>query len=92
MPELPDIVVYLEALRRRILGQRLEQIRLVSSFLLRTASPPLEAATGKIVRNLQRLGKRIAIGLDEEYWLVLHLMIAGRFHWREPGFRLTPKN
>jgi formamidopyrimidine-DNA glycosylase len=91
MPELPDIVVYLEALWPRILGQRVDRIRLSSPFLLRTASPPLEAASGKTVRNLQRLGKRLAIGLDEDYWLVLHLMIAGRLHWREPGAKLAPR-
>ena len=91
MPELPDIVAYLEALRPRILGQRLEQVRLVSPFLLRTAAPPLEAVRGRTVRDLRRLGKRIAIGLDEEYWLVLHLMIAGRLHWRESGFKIAPK-
>ena len=92
MPELPDVIVYLEALRPRILGQRLENIRLASPFLLRTASPPLEAAGGKLVRDLQRLGKRIAIGLDDESWLVLHLMIAGRLHWREPGFGLSARS
>ena len=92
MPELPDIVVYLEALQPRILDQRLEQIRLSSPFLLRTASPPPKGATGKVVRSLRRLGKRIAIGLDEDYWLVLHLMVAGRLHWRKPGFGLASKN
>jgi formamidopyrimidine-DNA glycosylase len=88
VPELPDIVVYLEALRPRILSLRLVEIRLTSPFLLRTASPPLQAANGKVVRDLARLGKRIAIGLEEEYWLVLHLMIAGRLHWRQPGVKL----
>ncbi len=87
MPELPDIVVYLEALRPRILGQKLEQVRLASPFLLRTASPPLESVFGQTVRDLERLGKRIAIGLDGGSWLVLHLMIAGRLHWRSPGFK-----
>ncbi len=85
MPELPDIVVYIEALEKRILGQRLERIRLVSPFLLRTVDPPLSSAEGKVVRELRRVGKRIAIGLDDDLWLVLHLMIAGRLHWRKRG-------
>ena len=82
MPELPDIRVYIEALEARIVGQTLERIRLVSPFLLRTVSPPIRALEGKTVRSLRRLGKRIAIGLADDYWLVLHLMIAGRLHWR----------
>jgi formamidopyrimidine-DNA glycosylase len=90
MPELPDIVVYLEALEPRILGQRLERVRLASPFLLRTVTPPVQDLEGKTVRSLRRLGKRIAIGLDNDYWLVLHLMIAGRLHWRDPGVRLSP--
>ena len=88
MPELPDIVVYIEALEQRILGQPLERIRIASPFLLRTAEPPVQAAEGKRVRQLRRIGKRIAIGLDGDVWLVLHLMIAGRLHWREPGAKL----
>ena len=82
MPELPDIVVYLEALAPRILGQKLERVRLASPFLLRTVTPPIQALEGKTVQSLERLGKRIAIGLENEYWLVLHLMIAGRLHWQ----------
>lgn len=89
MPELPDITIYLEALERRILGQRLQQIRLVSPFLVRTALPPVEQAQHRTVRALRRIGKRIAIGLEGELWLVLHLMIAGRLHWHEPGAKLT---
>ena len=87
MPELPDIVVYLEALETRILGQTLEAVRIVSPFLLRTANPPLASACGKKVIQLRRLGKRICVGLEDELWLVLHLMIAGRLHWRSvaPG-------
>ncbi len=91
VPELPDIVVYIEALEVRILGQKLARIRLASPFLLRTVSPPIEAAAGKTVRELHRVGKRIAVGLDEDYWLVLHLMIAGRLHWQAPGAKLVPK-
>ena len=88
MPELPDIVVYIEALEQRILGEPLEEIRIASPFLLRTAEPPIRAAEGKRVRELRRIGKRIAIGLDCDLWLVLHLMIAGRLHWRDPGAKL----
>jgi formamidopyrimidine-DNA glycosylase len=83
MPELPDIVVYIEALEPRILGRRLERVRLASPFLLRTVTPPIQALEGKAVRTLRRLGKRIAIGLDGDLWLVLHLMIAGRLRWRD---------
>ena len=81
MPELPDITVYIEALESRILGQTLESVRIVSPFLLRTANPPITAASGKKVLELRRLGKRICIALEGDLWLVLHLMIAGRLHW-----------
>jgi formamidopyrimidine-DNA glycosylase len=91
VPELPDITVYIEALEARILEQRLERIRLASPFLLRTVSPPLEKAAGKTIRELRRMGKRIALGLDDDYWLVLHLMIAGRLHWQPAGAKLVPK-
>src|SRR3984885_3584026 len=88
MPELPDITVYLEALERRILGQVLLRVRVNSPFLLRTFEPPLSAVAGKRVRGLKRIGKRIAIGLDDDLWLVLHLMIAGRLHWKDAGAKL----
>ncbi|MGB8457204.1 MAG: DNA-formamidopyrimidine glycosylase family protein [Candidatus Acidiferrum sp.] len=88
MPELPDITVYIEALETRILGQTLEAVRVVSPFLLRTATPPLSAASGKKVLQIRRLGKRICIGLEDGLWLVLHLMIAGRLHWRPLGAKL----
>jgi formamidopyrimidine-DNA glycosylase len=91
MPELPDVVVYLEALDRRIVGQRLNRVRLASPFLLRTTTPPLASVEGKTVRQLRRVGKRIAIGVEGELWLVIHLMIAGRLHWREPGIKLPAK-
>jgi formamidopyrimidine-DNA glycosylase len=91
MPELPDVVVYIEALEQRIVGQTLERIRLASPFLLRTISPALVEVEGRTVREVRRIGKRIAIGLDEELWLVLHLMIAGRLHWRAPGVKLPAK-
>jgi len=85
MPELPDITVYIEALEKRILGQTLETVRVVSPFLLRTATPPLADASGKKVLQLRRLGKRVCIGLEDNLWLVLHLMIAGRLHWHPLG-------
>ncbi|HEV8146866.1 MAG TPA: DNA-formamidopyrimidine glycosylase family protein [Bryobacteraceae bacterium] len=81
MPELPDITVYIEALDARILGRTLERVEIGGPFLLRTADTPPSAAHGHIVTKLRRIGKRIAIGLDHEVWLVLHLMIAGRLHW-----------
>jgi formamidopyrimidine-DNA glycosylase len=91
MPELPDVVVYLEALEARIAGARLERVRLATPFLLRSVEPPLDAATGRRVVGLRRLGKRLVIGLDGELFLVLHLMIAGRLHWRKPGDRIPGK-
>ena len=84
MPELPDIVVYIEALDRRILGRRLERVRISSPFLLRTAVPPITAVEGKQVTALRRLGKRIVIGLEDDLFLVLHLMVAGRLRWLGP--------
>ena len=83
MPELPDIVAYIEALEPRILNQPIQDIRLSSPFLLRSVDPPLHEASGKKVTNLRRLGKRIVFGLEDELFLVIHLMIAGRFHWKE---------
>ena len=91
MPELPDIVVYIEALEARISGQELQGVRVNGPFLLRTVDPPLSAAFGKKVTGLMRIGKRIAIGLEEDLWLVLHLMIAGRLHWKEAGAKLAGK-
>ena len=88
MPELPDIEAYLGALRTRIGGERLTKIRIASPFLLRTAEPPLSSAEDHVVRELRRVGKRIAFGFDNDLWLVLHLMIAGRLHWRPPGAKL----
>ena len=91
VPELPDITIYLEALEQRVLGQKLQRIRLSSPFLVRTAVPPIYTVEGKTVRTLRRMGKRIVFGLDEDLWLVLHLMIAGRLHWREAGAKLSRK-
>ena len=92
MPELPDISAYITALEARILGQTLERVRLGSVFLLRTVDPPLSATEGKTVRELRRIGKRIAIGVDDNLWLVLHLMIAGRLHWKPAGAKLAGRN
>ena len=89
MPELPDIAAYITALEPRILGQPLEGVRLASAFLLRTAQPPVTDAEGRIVRELRRIGKRIAIGVEGDLWLVLHLMIAGRLHWRPRQAKLS---
>lgn len=89
MPELPDIAAYITALEPRIVGQPLEQVRLASPFLLRTVQPPVAAVEGKIVRELQRIGKRIAIGMEGDLWLVLHLMIAGRLHWKPAQAKLA---
>jgi formamidopyrimidine-DNA glycosylase len=107
MPELPDITAYLTALEPRILGATLERVRLQSAFVLRTVDPPVAAAEGRRVRELRRIGKRIAIGvddaggepcavpnaaLDRRLWLVIHLMIAGRLHWRPPQAKLAGRN
>jgi len=89
VPELPDIAAYITALESRILGQPLEQVRLASPFLVRTAVPPIADAEGRVVRELRRIGKRIAIGVEGDLWLVLHLMIAGRLHWRPRGAKLA---
>ena len=89
MPELPDIAAYISALELRIVAQPIERVRLASAFLLRTAQPPLTNVEGRIVRELRRIGKRIAIGVEGDLWLVLHLMIAGRLHWRPPGAKLA---
>lgn len=88
MPELPDIVAYLRALETRIVGQAIEHIRIGGPFLLRTADPPISAVEGRVVRAVRRIGKRIAIGVEGDIWLVLHLMIAGRLHWRPLGAKI----
>jgi formamidopyrimidine-DNA glycosylase len=89
MPELPDIAAYISALEPRIVGQPIKRVRLASPFLLRTVEPPIVDVEGRIVRQLRRIGKRIAIGVEGDLWLVLHLMIAGRLHWRTPGAKLS---
>jgi formamidopyrimidine-DNA glycosylase len=91
VPELPDVTVYIEALERRILGARLQRIRLASPFLLRSFDPPVSAAQGRTVQKLRRLGKRIVIVLDDDLFLVMHLMIAGRLRWREEGAKVPGK-
>ena len=88
MPELPDITAYISALEQRVIGQPLEHVRLGSPFLLRTVEPPLSRAEGRAVESLRRVGKRIAMGLEGDLWLVLHLMIAGRLHWKKRGAKL----
>jgi formamidopyrimidine-DNA glycosylase len=92
MPELPDIAAYLTALEARILGQPLERVRLASVFLLRTVDPPPESVEGRTVVGIRRVGKRIAIGVEDDRWLVLHLMIAGRLHWKGPHAKLAGRN
>jgi len=92
MPELPDIAAYLSSLEMRIVGQPLERIRLANAFLLRTVHPPIEAIEGHAVRSLRRIGKRIAVEFDNGIWMVLHLMIAGRLHWRPVGVKLGGRN
>ncbi len=85
MPELPDVVVYTEALARYVIGQRLDRVHLLSAFVLRTFDPPLDAIAGHIVRGVSRVGKRLVIAFDDDLFLVIHLMIAGRLRWRAPG-------
>lgn len=92
MPELPDITIYIEALEKRVLGRCLESVRVMSPFLLRTVQPSLDSAAGRQVTRLRRLGKRICIGLEGQLWLVLHLMIAGRLHWKPRGARVSRQN
>jgi formamidopyrimidine-DNA glycosylase len=92
MPELPDISAYISALEQRILGQPIERVRLAGPFLLRTAQPPIASVDGRLVRELRRIGKRIAIGVEGDLWLVLHLMIAGRLHWRPLGAKLAGRH
>jgi formamidopyrimidine-DNA glycosylase len=89
MPELPDISAYLTALEPRIMAKPIVRVRIASPFLLRTAEPPMINVEGRVVRELRRIGKRIAIGVEGDLWLVLHLMIAGRLHWRAPQARLA---
>lgn len=89
MPELPDVEIYREALERFVAGRVLERVRLLSPFVLRSVDPPLGGVEGKIVRSVRRLGKRLVLGFEGDVFLVVHLMIAGRFHWKKPGTKLA---
>lgn len=91
MPEYPDIVVYIEALDARVVGQRLERVRIAKPFLLRSFDPPISAAEGKVVLRLRRMGKRIVLELDDDLFLVIHLMIAGRLRWLDSGAKVPGK-
>jgi len=91
VPELPDILLYLRALEPRIVGQRVERVRLANPFLLRSVAPPLSAIEGRLVVGLRRLGKRVVVEADEQLFLVFHLMIAGRFRWKPPGATIPGK-
>jgi formamidopyrimidine-DNA glycosylase len=92
MPELPDINAYLHALEGRIVGRKIDRVRLASAFLVRTAEPPITDVQGQVVRELRRIGKRVAMGLKNDLWIVIHLMIAGRLHWRAPGAALSGRH
>src|SRR5256885_7340670 len=91
MPELPDVTVYCESLERRLVGRRLERVKLASPFVLRSYDPPLDAAFGRTVAGIRRIGKRIVLDLGDGLFMVIHLMIAGRLHWRGPGEKKTPQ-
>jgi|SRR5438128_751743 len=91
MPELPDVTVYVEALQRRLAGQRLERVRVASPFVLRSYDPPLDATFGRTVAGVRRIGKRIVMDLGDDLFIVIHLMIAGRLHWRGPGEKRKPQ-
>jgi formamidopyrimidine-DNA glycosylase len=91
MPELPDVLLYIESLKPRIVNQRLERIRLASPFVVRSVTPPISAAANRIVRGLRRLGKQIAIELEGGFFILIHLMIAGRFQWKDPGAKIPGK-
>ena len=92
MPELPDVSVYVEAIRTRVAGHKLVRTTVKSPFLLRSTAPPITATAGRTVREVRRLGKQIAIGVDGDLWLVLHLMIAGRLHWKTSAPKLGSRN
>ena len=91
MPELPDLTIYIESLQSRIVGHQLENIRLASPFILRTVEPRMDEVRGKTIFGLQRIGKRIVFELEDELYLVIHLMIAGRFHWKKPKSKIPGK-
>ena len=88
MPELPDVTVYVELIAAKTVGRTIDCVRIASPFVVRSVDPPVSAAEGKTVRDVRRIGKRIAIGLDDNVWIVIHLMIAGRFRWLAPGAKI----
>ncbi len=88
MPELPDVTVYVECITAKVLGRKVERVRIVNVFILRSVDPPISEVEGHTVRDVRRIGKRIAIGLDDDIWIVIHLMIAGRFRWLKPGAKI----
>src|SRR5688500_14937954 len=88
MPELPDVTVYVERIEAKTKNEKIERVRIASPFVVRSVDPPLYDIEGKTVREIRRIGKRIAIGLDDELWIVIHLMIAGRFRWLKPGAKI----
>jgi formamidopyrimidine-DNA glycosylase len=88
MPELPDVAVYVECMAAKTLGRKIEKVRVTSPFVVRSVDPPIREAEGKTVRDVKRIGKRIAIGIDDDIWIVIHLMIAGRFRWLKPGAKI----
>lgn len=91
MPELPDITVYIEAIEHRVVGHTLDRIRIANPFLVRSVHPPVSAAEGRKVTRVRRIGKRIALGFDDDLWIVIHLMIAGRFRWLPAGGKIPGK-
>ncbi len=91
MPELPDIILYVESLRARVLGSQIENIRVASPFIIRSVHPPIQEAIGKRIQGIERIGKRIIFELEDELFIIIHLMIAGRFHWKKPEGKLSGK-
>ena len=91
MPELPDVTVYVECITAKVRGQKIDRVRISNPFVVRSVDPPLYEIEGKTVREVRRIGKRIAIGLDDDLWIVIHLMIAGRFRWLKPGAKIPGK-
>src|SRR5215208_6921589 len=88
MPELPDVTIYVELIAAKTVGRSIERARIANPFVVRSVDPPVQGVEGKTVREVRRIGKRIAIGLDDDLWIVIHLMIAGRFRWLKPGAKI----
>src|SRR6476469_4252803 len=91
VPELPDVTVYVETIASHVIGRKLQRLRIANPFVVRSVDPPIYEAEGKTVRDVRRIGKRVAIGLDDDLWIVIHLMIAGRFRWLKPGAKIPGK-